>query len=364
MKNLIVFAIICLSTLGWKPTFAQGINFETITMQEAINKASNPADPKLILVDCYTTWCIPCIEMASYEFPKKIAGDYINPKFVSVKFDMENGEGKELAKKYNVKAYPTFLLLNAQGQEINRVVGKSTAEEFIGKVKAAMDPKNTLSGLKAAYETDKRMRTGLPYALALYQNSKDPAPVLNELFENSQDFERFSKDYLGLALGTTKFGSPFFKKLMMEKGSIDQALGTEITNKILFDKVRKDMYSIATETGARYNVFYTPQEVEEVAYTMGLLKLSQYDAETHICRIALYVVNKDLDGMIHYFKRCIATLPNTNPYKGILEGILTQNLAKATPEQKTRIMSYFEDRAKALAKEAKSYQDRITAASK
>lgn len=364
MRKLIILTIICLSTLSCKSTFAQGINFETITMQEAMNKASDPAAPKFILVDCYTTWCVPCIEMASYEFPKKVAGDYFNPKFISVKFDMEKGEGKELAKKYNVTAYPTFLILDAKGQEINRVVGKSNAEEFVVKVKAALDPKNSLPGYKAAYEANKSLITGLPYALALYQNSKDPVPVLNELFDNSEDYERFSRDYLEVALGTTKFGTPFFRKLMMDKSSIDQALGTEITNRILFDKIRKDMYSIATETGARYKVFYTPQEVEDVAYTIGLLKLPQFEAENHMCRIALFVVNKDLDGMIRYFKRRVSTLPSETPYKGILEGILMQNLAKATPEQKAAIMSYFEDRAKSLAKEAKSYQERVTVITK
>lgn len=39
-----------------------------------------------------------------------------------------------------------------QGQEINWVVGKSPADEFIEKVKTALDPKNSLPGLKAAYE--------------------------------------------------------------------------------------------------------------------------------------------------------------------------------------------------------------------
>jgi thioredoxin-related protein len=364
MRKLIIITIICLGTLSWNVLLAQGINFETITMQEAINKASDPVVQKLILVDCYTTWCIPCIEMASYEFPKKVAGDYFNPKFVSVKFDMEKGEGKELAKKYNVKAYPTFLILDAKGQEINRIVGKSNADEFIEKVKAALDPKNSLPGYKAAYEAQKDLRTGLPYALALYQNSKDPVPVLNELFDNAQDFERFSRAYLEVALGTTKFGTPFFRKLMMEKSSIDQALGTEVTNKILFDKVRKDMYSIATETGARYQVFYTAQEVEDVAYTIGLLKLPQDNAESHMCRIALFVVNKDINGMISYFKRRIAALPSGTPFKGILEGILMQNLAKASPEQKVAIMSYFEDRAKSLAREAKSYQEKVTGTTK
>lgn len=356
MRKLIILTIICLSTLGWKSSIAQGINFEKITMTEALGKAANPAEPKLILVDCYTTWCIPCIEMASYEFPKKVAGDYFNPKFVSVKFDMEKGEGKELAKKYNVTAYPTFLILNTQGQEINRVVGKATADEFIEKVKSALDPKNSLAGLKAAYEESKNMQTGFPYALALYQSSKDPSTVLEELFDKAQDFERFSKDYLELAFGITKFGSPFFRKLMLEKSNIDAAWGTEVTNRIIFDKVRKDMYQIASETGARYNIFYTPKEVEEIAYTVALLKLPQDKPESHMCRIALYVANQDLDGLIAYYKRHIALIPNTDVFKGILDGILMKKIDKANAAQKTAIREYFSGVAKIYEKEAKDYQ--------
>lgn len=353
MRKLIILTIICLSTLGWKSTFAQGINFETITMQEAMNKASDPAAPRFILVDCYTTWCVPCIEMASYEFPKKVAGDYFNPKFISVKFDMEKGEGKELAKKYNVTAYPTFLILDAKGQEINRVVGKSNAEEFVVKVKAALDPKNSLPGYKAAYEANKSLITGLPYALALYQNSKDPAPVLNELFDNSEDYERFSRDYLEVALGTTKFGSPFFRKLMMYKADLDQAMGTEVINRIIFDKIRKDMYSIAMENGAKYNVFYTPEEVENVAYTIGLLKLRSDMAERHICNAALYVSRKDLDGLIAYYNRYIWSLSSTDVFRGILDGVLLRQSAKATPAQKTAIKAFFAKSGSFFEKEGK-----------
>lgn len=355
--NKICIAVLITCCLLWRVTvLAQGINFEHITLNEAISKAGNPAEPKLILVDCYTSWCIPCIEMASMEFPKKIAGDYFNPKFVSVKFDMEKGEGKEIAKKYNVKAYPTFLLLNAKGQEINRVVGKSTADEFIEKVTTALDPKNSLPGIKAAYEEKKGMDTGMPYALALYQNSQDPGPVLDELFENAQDFERFSKNYLELALGTTKFGSPFFRKLMLEKARIDLAMGSEVTNRIIFDKVRKDMYSIANENGARYNIFYTPKEVEEIAYTISLLKLDTNVPEHHMCRIALYVANDDLDGMIRYYKRYISRLRSDDVFKGILDGILSSKLKKATPEQYVAIKAYFQDQSNRLKKESAQYQ--------
>ena len=34
----------------------------------------------------------------------------MNTRFVNVKLDMEKGEGRELAKKYQVKVYPTFLI--------------------------------------------------------------------------------------------------------------------------------------------------------------------------------------------------------------------------------------------------------------
>ena len=354
MKRIITSLLFTIAFFYSQMVSAQGINFETISLKEAMEKAANPASPKLILMDCYTTWCIPCIEMAQMEFPKKEAGDYFNPKFVSVKFDMEKGEGKELAKKYGVKAYPTFLLLDAQGNELNRVVGKSTALEFIDKVKTALDPKNSLTAIKAAYEANKSMTTGMPYALALYQNSKDPSPVLQEIFDRAQDFERFSPDFLNLALGTTKFGNPFFRKMMIYKSDLDQAMGTEIINRIIFDKIRKDMYSIAMENGARYNVFYTPQEVEDVAYTMGLIKLKPDLTERHIVNAALYVSRKDLDVLIAYYNRNIWNIPSSDVFRGILNGVLTNQVAKASPAQKQAIKDFFVKSGKFFEKDGKN----------
>lgn len=351
MRKLITSVIFGLAMFFSQSILAQGINFEAITLKEAMAKASKSANKKFILVDCYTTWCIPCIQMAKEEFPKKIAGDYFNPKFVSVKFDMEKGEGKEHAKKYGVTAYPTFLILDAEGNELNRVVGKSTAEEFIEKVKTALDPKNSLPAMKAAYEANKNFATGQPYALALYQNSKDPSPVLNELFDSAMDYERFSPNYIELALGTTKFGSPFFRKLMMYKSNLDQAMGTEIINRIIFDKVRKDMYSIAMENGARYNVFYTPEEVEEVAYTIGLLKLRPDMPERHMCNVALYISKNDIDGLIAYYNRYIWSISSTDVFRGILDGILLRQTEKATPAQKAAIKAFFAKSGKFFNKE-------------
>ena len=144
---------------------------------------------------------------------------------------------------------------------------------------------------------------------------------------------------------------------MMYKGNLDQAMGTDIINRIIFDKVRKDMYQIASGTGARYNIFYTPKEVEDVAYTIGLLKLRPDQPETHMCKVALYVSNKDLDGMIGYYRRYIWSVSPTDIFKGILDGILMKQMANANDTQKAAIKDYFISRAQSLEKEAKGYRD-------
>ena len=78
----------------------EGVNFRDITFEEALKQAKS--ENKLVFMDCYTSWCGPCKNMADKVFPQKAAGDYFNPRFVCVKYDMEKGAGVELAKKFEI----------------------------------------------------------------------------------------------------------------------------------------------------------------------------------------------------------------------------------------------------------------------
>lgn len=100
--------------------------------------ALTKAEGKMAFVDCYTTWCGPCKMMTRDVFPLQKVGDFMNSHFVPLKVDMEKGEGPELAKKYEVQAYPTFLILDSEGKEINRLVGSNTPDEFVKAVEEAM----------------------------------------------------------------------------------------------------------------------------------------------------------------------------------------------------------------------------------
>ncbi len=93
MKHISIW-LLCL--LAWGASSAQdGVNFRDITLEEALRQAK--AENKLVFMDCYTSWCGPCKNMTEKIFPQKAAGDYFNPRFVCVKYDLEKGAGKELA---------------------------------------------------------------------------------------------------------------------------------------------------------------------------------------------------------------------------------------------------------------------------
>ncbi|MBE5034501.1 thioredoxin family protein [Gallalistipes aquisgranensis] len=111
----------------------QGIKFEKGTFAEILAKAK--AQKKLVFMDVYASWCGPCKRMAAEVFTQKKVGDYFNATFVNAKFDAEVGEGRTIAARYGVNAYPTFLLLNGDGKLVGKMVGGSPADEFIRQVK-------------------------------------------------------------------------------------------------------------------------------------------------------------------------------------------------------------------------------------
>lgn len=133
MKRLLLSMMMALSMTT---TMGQGMQFEPAgtTLEQASVKAK--AENKLIFLDCYTTWCGPCKVMARKVFPQEKVGAYMNPKFINLQIDMEGEYGAPLAKKLQISAYPTFVIFNADAQEIGRFLGSSEADDFIKNVEA------------------------------------------------------------------------------------------------------------------------------------------------------------------------------------------------------------------------------------
>ena len=78
---------------------------------------------KPTIVDFNATWCRPC-KMMTPIFHKLAAEMGSEYNFVSIDID----KYPELASKYNVQAVPTFIFLDADGKEGNRIQGAVSEE--------------------------------------------------------------------------------------------------------------------------------------------------------------------------------------------------------------------------------------------
>ena len=224
MRLLIV---ICM--LMQLPTFGQeGTKFRELTFKEALAAAKK--EGKLVFVDCYTSWCGPCRDMAEKVFPQKEAGDYFNPRFVCVKYDMEKGEGEELAKRFEVRAYPTFLIVRPDGTAQHKIVGGSDLKAFIAQVEEGLDEKKNLLFLNEAYERG-GMDTHqlMAYYSALTKAEEERADqVRSELWKKLTEQEKTTAEYWSLiANETSQPGTPEFDFMLGHLAELRQNVGRE-----------------------------------------------------------------------------------------------------------------------------------------
>ncbi len=114
----------------------KGTNFQDITLQEAIDKAKS--EGKLVFVECQTNSCGPCRMMKKNIFPQSKIGEYMNEHFVAIMQNMEEGEGLTIAEKYKVEIYPTYLLLDTEGNCVGQIIGADkSVDSFLAKIKEA-----------------------------------------------------------------------------------------------------------------------------------------------------------------------------------------------------------------------------------
>ena len=144
-------AALCAATIS--SVRAQGIEFESSenNFQQAVEKALK--SKKLIFMDCYTVWCGPCKRLATNVFPNDTVGAFFNRHFVSVKMDMEKGEGSKLAKQYEINAYPTLLFIDPHTQKmVYRMVGSRTGIQWLLDIaQKALNDEENLTGVSARY---------------------------------------------------------------------------------------------------------------------------------------------------------------------------------------------------------------------
>ena len=137
MKYLIFSLILSLSLSASK------IEFRDLTFAEGLAMAKEENKP--VFIDCYTTWCGPCKWMTANIFTEESVANYYNENYICLKIDMEKGEGIDIAKNYTIRAYPTLLYLNDNGEKLLVSVGANRdPQSYIDNGERAKDPEDNI----------------------------------------------------------------------------------------------------------------------------------------------------------------------------------------------------------------------------
>ncbi|MGE8528077.1 thioredoxin family protein [Chryseobacterium rhizosphaerae] len=178
----------------------ESIQFQELPFKDIIAKAKK--EKKLVFLDAYASWCGPCKMMEKNVFTQKSVGDYFNASFINARFDMEKGEGREIAAKYGVRSYPTYLFLNGEGELVSQNSGYMEAGMFVTMAQDINSPGNKKGSLKERFANGEKDPEFLINVMKLNSSSDfDFAKKASErYFENKKKTEELSKEEIGLLL--------------------------------------------------------------------------------------------------------------------------------------------------------------------
>lgn len=245
MKKL---TIVCLALLCATSSLAQpGIQFFKGSWKELLNQARQKN--KLIFIDVYTDWCVPCKYMDKFVFTEKSVGSKYNTLFINYKLDAEKGDGPELTKRYGVGAYPTFLFLNSSGNLVHKVVGEKEIAAFINEAteanKHGLDS-NNVGNLESRFKDGDRSQPFLRRYLEKLTNfNMDNSAILDEYF-NTIPVEQLAADstLLYLAQNINGTNSASLVHFIKYYDSLMDNLKAKLTD-ILFNKLVRNGAGLA-----------------------------------------------------------------------------------------------------------------------
>ncbi len=289
--------------------FAQGINFEPDGTTLAAAAAKAKKENKLVFVDCYTQWCGPCKKMSRDIFPDAKVGQYMNPRFVNLKIDMEAKYAEGLSKEWQVTAYPTFIIFNADGKEIGRFMGGSDADGFIHRVeeKSAVDA--AANSLEERWNNGERndafLKEYLASLTATYK--RDDADMVAETLLNGKE-ETFAADKELVDIFMKHVNNPFASSFIYT-AQHPEALKATVGERAVEMKIKSVLGNYTNNLFVKKGVNTVLDENKFTAYQALLRRLKIEDADHY--RLTVLISNAEKQGeyvdYVNYIKEYLNT---------------------------------------------------------
>lgn len=275
MQKLLSLFLLTISALLFSQ---ESIDFQNLSFKEILAKAKS--EKKLVFIDAYAVWCGPCKMMEKNIFPLPAVKDYYNANFINARFDMEKGEGRDLAVKYGIRSYPSFLFLNGDGEVVMKNLGYMGENDFLTIAKEAINPKFRTASNKDLFDKGEKDPDFLLNMMRLYVDSDyELAKKVSERYFGVKKAEPLTKDDLGLLLYFVKStADPNYKIFVAKKPEIIQLMSEDVYNQ--FDaniKISKILENALDQKTGIIN--------DDYFYKNAVPLIGQKDAETAINRM-------------------------------------------------------------------------------
>jgi len=228
-------------------------------------KALAAAQQKLIFVDVMASWCGPCKMMERETFSDATIANFMNTNFINLKIDGDRNPS--VKNRLGVSAYPTLLILDAEGNIL---------------------------------ET----QPGFMDALTLYKYSaKHTEAGVYNIFDGRREVKKQTDDsiYEFLKTESEKGGVVFLNELgntYLEKNEVNTPIQTQLFFDLLPNVTRKNIDKFLTHTS--FNQLNTAKQ-EKVAYALFVLhdesfrnttdKLKKFEVE-NLDELVVYLQKK------------------------------------------------------------------------
>jgi len=107
------------------------------TLTDVVEKAER--EGKVIFLDVYTDWCLPCKLMSEEVYSRKEVGDFMNDNFINYKVNAEKGNGPDMTVLYNIQNFPGLFFLDHNGRVLEQKEGAALQQELTDMANRALD---------------------------------------------------------------------------------------------------------------------------------------------------------------------------------------------------------------------------------
>ena len=206
--------------------------FSDLDWLEVMDRAQ--AEDKLIFLDAYTSWCQACKEMDRTTFNSVRLANALNKDFISVKMNMEEGQGPVLGFRYGIQIYPSFVFFTSAGTEIIGTNGYKNVDQMISLLMSAKNVDRQFKAMTERYESEDRHPDFLYNYLMELRSREDghSTQVLQDYFEASQDWAEPRTMDLIIA-ETDGVDSPYFDFIVSHR----DAFNKRYTHSFITDKL-------------------------------------------------------------------------------------------------------------------------------